>query len=165
MNPAFVVAMVLGALMLVSVCFVYVKHQTFGLGGTCLSGFGVILLGMSVWKTVDVSFDEKGVRAKLEQVESVAKRADTVAEQAHSEVRRTTQALNGLQSTVEITILQEKLKAAGLYKSPADGYLGPATKAALMRAQEAKGLPPTGKLDEATKQALDIKTPAAIQIQ
>jgi hypothetical protein len=40
-NPAFIVALVLGTVMLASVCFVYVKHRTFGFGGASLTGFGV----------------------------------------------------------------------------------------------------------------------------
>src|SRR5262245_11533691 len=97
-NPAFVVALVLGSLMLACVCYVYVRHQTFGMGGSALSGLGVLLVGMSVWRTVDVSFDEKGVRAKLEQVETVAKRAESAASQAQTEVKRNTQVVGSLQS-------------------------------------------------------------------
>lgn len=158
-NPAFIVALVIGVTMLGAVCFVYVKHQTFGLGGTCLSGFGVILIGMSVWKTVDVSFDEKGIKAKLEQVESTAARAESSASKAQMEARQTSRTVAGLQSTVDVTLAQQKLKAEGLYQFSADGYLGPATQAALQTYQRSKGLAITGELDEATKQSLQIGTP------
>jgi peptidoglycan hydrolase-like protein with peptidoglycan-binding domain len=50
--------------------------------------------------------------------------------------------------------VQEQLQKAGLNPGPIDGMLGPRTKAALRRYQASQGLPPTGVLDEATRQAL-----------
>jgi Putative peptidoglycan binding domain len=49
---------------------------------------------------------------------------------------------------------QERLKAAGVYPGPIDGVLGPQTRAAFRRYQASQGLPATGILDEATRQAL-----------
>ena len=49
---------------------------------------------------------------------------------------------------------QEWLKAAGFNPGPLDGVLGPRTKEALRRYQASRGLPATGELDEATRQAL-----------
>ena len=49
---------------------------------------------------------------------------------------------------------QEQLKAAGVDPGPTDGVLGPQTRAALRRYQAGQGLPATGALDEATRQAL-----------
>jgi peptidoglycan hydrolase-like protein with peptidoglycan-binding domain len=49
---------------------------------------------------------------------------------------------------------QKWLKAAGFNPGPVDGVLGPRTKEALRRYQAGQGLPATGELDEATRQAL-----------
>jgi hypothetical protein len=49
---------------------------------------------------------------------------------------------------------QEQLKAAGFDPGPIDGVLGPQTRAAFRRYQAGQGLPATGTLDEATRQAL-----------
>ena len=49
---------------------------------------------------------------------------------------------------------QDRLKAAGFNPGPLDGVLGPRTKEALRRYQASQGLPATGELDEATRQAL-----------
>jgi putative peptidoglycan binding protein len=49
---------------------------------------------------------------------------------------------------------QELLKAAGVDPGPIDGVLGPRTKAALRRYQLRHGIPATGMLDAATRQAL-----------
>ncbi len=164
-NPAFMVALVFGALMLGTVCYVYARHQTFGLGGTCLSGFGVVLLGMSVWQTIDISMDAKGIRARLDQVETVAKRAESSAAVAQAETRKTSQAVGELARTVEIASMQEKLKAAGVFGGASDGILGPATKAALARMQREQGLPETGQLDDATRRHLNLPTLSGVATQ
>jgi hypothetical protein len=49
---------------------------------------------------------------------------------------------------------QERLKAAGFDPGPLDGWLGPRTREALGRYQASQGLPPTGELNEATRQVL-----------
>jgi peptidoglycan hydrolase-like protein with peptidoglycan-binding domain len=50
--------------------------------------------------------------------------------------------------------VQELLKDAGFNPGPIDGILGPRTKGALRRYQASQGLPATGALDKATRQAL-----------
>jgi hypothetical protein len=50
--------------------------------------------------------------------------------------------------------VQELLKDARFNPGPIDGILGPRTKGALRRYQASQGLPATGALDEATRQAL-----------
>jgi peptidoglycan hydrolase-like protein with peptidoglycan-binding domain len=49
---------------------------------------------------------------------------------------------------------QDRLKAAGFDPGPLDGVLGQRTREALRRYQASQGLPATGQLDEATRQAL-----------
>ena len=49
-----------------------------------------------------------------------------------------------------VLLLQQELKARGLYDYPATGELGPRTKQALMKFQEREGLVKTGELDEET---------------
>ena len=49
---------------------------------------------------------------------------------------------------------QDRLKAVGFDPGPLDGVLGPRTREALRRYQASQGLPATGVLDEATRQAL-----------
>lgn len=46
-NPAYIVALGLGTIMLLTVCFVYAKLKTLDIGGMTLSGLGIILVGMS----------------------------------------------------------------------------------------------------------------------
>jgi hypothetical protein len=55
---------------------------------------------------------------------------------------------------LQVGRVQEQLQKAGLNPGPIDGVLGPRTKAMLRRYQASHGLPATGLLDEATRQAL-----------
>jgi peptidoglycan hydrolase-like protein with peptidoglycan-binding domain len=52
--------------------------------------------------------------------------------------------------------VQERLKTAGFYPGPVDGFLGPRTRDALRRFQETKGLEVTGEADKATRKALEL---------
>ena len=55
--------------------------------------------------------------------------------------------------------VQELLKEVGFNPGPIDGILGPRTRGALSRYQASRGLPATGALDEATRQALLPREP------
>lgn len=54
---------------------------------------------------------------------------------------------------------QERLKEAGFNPGPTDGQLGAQTKDALKEYQKAHGLPPTGQLDEPTRELLMVQRP------
>jgi peptidoglycan hydrolase-like protein with peptidoglycan-binding domain len=56
-----------------------------------------------------------------------------------------------------IQLLQERLKAEGVYAGPVDGTLNPQTEAALRQYQEKKGLPVSGAADEETLRDLQIR--------
>jgi peptidoglycan hydrolase-like protein with peptidoglycan-binding domain len=60
------------------------------------------------------------------------------------------------QRSAAVRSLQNKLIAAGLLKAELNtGFFGSATKAALQRLQRAAGISPTGRVDAATRRALD----------
>jgi hypothetical protein len=148
-NPAFVVGLGLGALMLLSVCWVYVRNQTVALGGLVLTVCGVILIGMSVWRSIDVSVDTKGIRARLAQVE-----AQVV--QVSEKTTAVEQQTSDLEQRFEMQLAQEKLTQLGFYDNAVDGLAGPLTRLSIRRFQASKGLPETGELDERTKADLGI---------
>lgn len=56
---------------------------------------------------------------------------------------------------------QQRLNALGLEPGPADGVVGPRTRAALRSYQQRRGLPATGELDFSTIAALAQDAPAA----
>ena len=83
---ALILGLVFGSLMLCSLLFVYIKHKTFGLGGSVLTVFGVMLLGLSIWKTVEISITPKGeIEAKFEALE---KRVEDVREIGNSTITK-----------------------------------------------------------------------------
>ncbi|HEC61671.1 MAG TPA: hypothetical protein ENI27_05390 [bacterium] len=64
----------LGGLMILSVCWVYIKNQQFGFAGGVLTVFGVLLIGLSVWRTVNISISLKeGIKASFDQMERSVK--------------------------------------------------------------------------------------------
>ena len=62
-----------------------------------------------------------------------------------------------LLSKDNIHLLQERLKAEGVYAGPVDGVLNPQTEAALRLYQEKQGLPVSGAADEATLRNLQLR--------
>jgi peptidoglycan hydrolase-like protein with peptidoglycan-binding domain len=60
----------------------------------------------------------------------------------------------------DLKLVQERLKAEGVYAGPVDGELSAQTEAALRDYQEKKGLPVSGAPDRATLQDLQIRPPA-----
>lgn len=156
-NPAYIVALVLGSVMLLSVCFVYVKHQVLQFSGMGLSAFAVILIGMSVWKNIDVSVDQNGFTAKLEQAIEIANQVKKENETLKQLNDQNAQAALALKDTLETIRVQEVLRDKGLYRGSLVGQLDTATKQSITKFQEEKGIPQTGKIDTKTIQELGIK--------
>jgi peptidoglycan hydrolase-like protein with peptidoglycan-binding domain len=61
----------------------------------------------------------------------------------------------------DLKLVQERLKAEGVYAGPVDGELNAQTEAALRDYQEKKGLPVSGTPDQATLRDLQIRLPAS----
>lgn len=62
---AFVFGLILGTYLLICATFVYCKHREFGLGGTMLVIFGSLLVGLSIWTSIEISVNADGsVKAK-----------------------------------------------------------------------------------------------------
>lgn len=156
-NPAYIVALVLGGIMLLSVCYVYIRHQVLQVGGMAMSGFAVLLVGMSVWKSIDISVDDKGFSAKLEQAIAAANEAKAEATQAKEIGAQNREAAVALGNTVQVMKTQDTLRSLGLYRGPLDGELSAATKQSLLQFQQSRNLPGTATLDERTVSALRLK--------
>lgn len=156
-NPAYVVALVLGGIMLLSVCYVYVRHQVLQAGGLAMSGFAVILVGMSVWKSIDISVTGEGISAKLEQAITAAKEAKAEAGAAKAASLRSREIALALNDTVQVMKTQDSLRGLGLYRGPLDGELSPATRQSILQFQQTRNIPRTATLDERTASALRIR--------
>ncbi len=89
-NWTYVVGMILGAFVLISVCVVWLRHQKLGGGGTGLSVIGIVLVGLSIWSSVklqvgDVRVELETLRARVQQVaDAGAKISEETARVAES---------------------------------------------------------------------------------
>lgn len=97
---------IVGAFMLVGVVAAYFQKQHFGLGGAMLTFFGVVLIGMSIWKTARLEVTpDGGFVAVLEQLEERVRELDAELDTVDAAVRdtreRTRAELLSLQATTD----------------------------------------------------------------
>jgi len=184
-NPVFIVALVIGSLILLSVCFVYIKHQVIKLSGLSFASIGMVLIGMSVWQTIDITIDKNGLSAKLDQVMkeiqvtkqdikttnrkidatkqalNIAKNdiriVDLEAKAAKSLASKTVTASLALKNSVELLKAQQVLKDKNIYTGTLNGELNTGTRNAIKSFQATRGLNRTGTIDTKTLRALNLQ--------
>jgi len=83
MEPwVFGVGLAMGAAFVASVCFVWVSKHTFGTGGAVMSFAGVLLIGLSVFKTANLNVGSDGVSLAFEaRLKEVADNAAAVSQE------------------------------------------------------------------------------------
>ena len=103
---ALIVGMVFGAIMIASVCFVYVKSSTLDVGGTALCLVGALLIGMSVWSTAQIEVSPGGLKLQVEQlqdkVEEVERNTQEISDGV-DQVRTATRTLSTELADVAVT--------------------------------------------------------------
>src|SRR5215216_1485205 len=62
-----------------------------------------------------------------------------------------------------LKLVQERLRAEGVYAGPLDGEMNAQTEAALQAYQQKRGLPASGMADPATLKELQIELPSGVQ--
>jgi peptidoglycan hydrolase-like protein with peptidoglycan-binding domain len=62
-----------------------------------------------------------------------------------------------------LKLIQERLRAEGVYAGPVDGEMNAQTEAALRAYQQQRGLPVSGAADDETLRQLQIRLPASPQ--
>lgn len=134
-TPVLCVSLAFGALSLGAAVWVYIKHQYFGFGGSILSMVGIILLGMSVWKSIDIQAGEN-YRVRLLKAEKDIKKAE--------------QEINDLNNFKTALFAQAQFKELNLYKGPLDGTYNANFKNAVTNYQAKHGFQPTGIIDDKT---------------
>jgi tetratricopeptide (TPR) repeat protein len=101
----FALGILFGSIMLSTVCWVYLTRQEFGIAGAFLTVFGVVLLGLSIWKTIHVSVDSQGkVSAKLEerveQIQEDVRQVSQDAQDVKQDVQQVSQDVKELETIV-----------------------------------------------------------------
>lgn len=77
-NIALIAGIIVGSAMVLTVLLVYYKTQTFALGGSVLTVFGTILIGLSIWANVEVSIGMNGeIEVKLLRLQSTLARNES----------------------------------------------------------------------------------------
>lgn len=66
-DTVIIIGLIIGAVLLLASAFVLTKHGTLPFGGVAVAGIGMVLLGLSIWQSVDLSVGTDGVSAKLTQ--------------------------------------------------------------------------------------------------
>ena len=63
-----IMGIIIGTISILGVVFNYVYHKHFELGGVVLVAFGTLLLGLSLWQSIELSIESDGsVSAKYKQ--------------------------------------------------------------------------------------------------
>ncbi|EKA7416337.1 TPA: hypothetical protein ACQYF6_000119 [Vibrio parahaemolyticus] len=123
-----VIGLLVGAVMIASVCSVYYKHQRFGLGGSILSLLGTVLIGMSVWSKISINVEPGGgFSAELTQLKEDVKiinqqtqRIEESVSVVQSDLRQTKNSVQGISREIKNFQMSQDLMA--------DGDFGPATE-------------------------------------
>lgn len=101
-NVALWAGLVVGLLMLLGVCYVYVARSAFGLGGVVLSVFGVVLMGLSIWKTVEITISANGdITAKFARLERQVNDLRTTTNQVRTNVEHLRTAVASTKQNLE----------------------------------------------------------------
>lgn len=93
----FYAGVVLGAALILSVCWVYVRKRSAGTGEIAFCMFGVVLTGLSIWSRV--SIEAGSLRLELDRLAEQQQRVEEV-------VRKTVSAVDANSQTLsEVTLL------------------------------------------------------------
>ena len=66
---AILAGVVFGSAAISSACWVWLRKQIFAYGGSALCGAGVVLLGLSIWHSVEFGVGSSGVRFKMQALD------------------------------------------------------------------------------------------------
>src|SRR6266571_945542 len=82
-----VAGVVFGSAAISSACWVWLRKQIFAYGGSALCGAGVVLLGLSIWHSVEFGVTGTGLSLKLQaeleqKVEAIGARVVSVQEES-----------------------------------------------------------------------------------
>ena len=154
-DRVFYVTLCVGTVMLLDISWVFFEQQTLDTGGMVFTVCALLLVGMSVWRKIDVSVSEKGIEAKMEQVEAEVQTAREQSTSAEKEAQRAHEVVKSLKHSLTVRDAQTSLAKHGL-NVMVDGRVGPETSEALKVFQAAEGLEANGELDEVTLEKLGV---------
>lgn len=105
------VGIVLGSLLLLSVAWVWLRRQKFGLNGFGMSLIGVVLVSLTMWQSMSVSFSAGTIELELERLQAEVAETKQQLAAAETEIAQVGQANSLL--TRELVSLAEVSNAQG----------------------------------------------------
>lgn len=151
---AYVVGLVLGALLILTVCYKLVKNQDIKYGGLPHSFIALLFAGMSVWSNISFSVSEDGISAELEKAIQEMEEEVAIVKQ---ESKRNADSAVQLRSAIDTIKVQDALRSEGFYKGALSGTLNQDTVASIKAFQAQNRLSQTGKLDAKTIKKLELE--------
>jgi hypothetical protein len=114
---AIAAGIVFGGWALSSVIWVWTKRQIYAYGGSALSVVGVILMGLSIYKTVDVHAAADGIGIKLSEVEKLLKEQGQAQQETQSKLASLPSDLGSKIADLDKTVKEQgSVQAAQLRK-------------------------------------------------
>ena len=104
--------------------------------------------------------ESKTHRDKDKAEDAAKSTADKAASKKDSTKDKMTSKMHRMGSKTDVIAMQQALKDKGYDPGPADGRMGPRTRAALRDYQKKEGLNPTGRWDEETGNRLGVRMSA-----
>lgn len=74
--------------MILSILYVYIKRNVVGIHGSIILLFGTILIGLSSWKEINISFGKEGLNATFNTLTKELKRMNEYTENLHLNLLR-----------------------------------------------------------------------------
>ena len=109
-----VMGIILGTICLLAAVFNFVRHQSFGLGGVVLVAFGAMLLGLSIWQSIELSIDADGsITAKYKQdIGSEAAERNSQLQKLRLQVKENQEDIERIRSATSIASVSASEKQA-----------------------------------------------------
>jgi hypothetical protein len=135
---AVVAGVIFGSAAVSSACWVWLRKQIFAYGGSALCGAGVVLLGLSIWHSVEFGVTGSGMSLKLQAAE-LEKKLETVSSEIAS--------VSASSTLVEHRLADLNSQSAALEKATSDAraYADLAARAAASTSAIATATAETGR--------------------
>lgn len=99
---------IVGGLAVLSVCFIFVKNNTFEKAGLSLLVAGTILIGLPVWSSAKFAFDANGIQVEFSTIVQKLEGLEQKASSSSVEIEKLTSAVETVQETNNWTLAHIK---------------------------------------------------------
>lgn len=83
----YLAGIVIGSSAVLCACYVWMKKQVFGMGGSVLSLMGMALMGLSIWSGIHIKVSETGIEADFKRLAEKVEHVALASENLTAEVK------------------------------------------------------------------------------